>query len=225
MNENKKAKKVVALLLCAVLLVVGSVTGTMAYLTSKATVTNTFAVGNVTITLDETDVDNSTQGDRDIANAYQLFPGHEYDKDPIVHVQPNSENCYLFVKVENGIEAIETASSEGTIAAQLANNHWKEITIDNISPAGAKVYVYAVDTDAKTMVEKSASVIDKTLFTKFKIASDVVGGNKPNADPSDTNKYLGDYAGATIAVTAYAVQADGFDTKTPAQIWTEAGFN
>ena len=47
MKENKKAKKVVALLLCAVLLVVGSVTGTMAYLTANDTVTNTFTVGKV----------------------------------------------------------------------------------------------------------------------------------------------------------------------------------
>ena len=54
----KKAKKVVALALCAVMLVVGSVAGTMAYLTSNDSVTNTFTVGNVVITLDETNVDN-----------------------------------------------------------------------------------------------------------------------------------------------------------------------
>ena len=54
----KKAKKVVALALCAVMLVVGSVAGTMAYLTSSTgDVVNTFTVGNVAITLDEANVE------------------------------------------------------------------------------------------------------------------------------------------------------------------------
>ena len=53
----KKAKKVVALALCAVMLVVGSVAGTMAYLQSTTgVVTNTFTIGNVAITLDELNV-------------------------------------------------------------------------------------------------------------------------------------------------------------------------
>ena len=54
----KKAKKALALVLCAVLLVAGSVMGTMAYLTSKDEVVNTFTVGKVGITLDEEDVDD-----------------------------------------------------------------------------------------------------------------------------------------------------------------------
>ena len=44
---NKKILKVLAVAVCAVLLVVGSVAGTMAYLTSTAEITNTFTVGNV----------------------------------------------------------------------------------------------------------------------------------------------------------------------------------
>ena len=57
----KKTKKALLLSLCAVMLVTASVLGTMAYLTSTDEVVNTFTVGNVAITLDETDVDNSTQ--------------------------------------------------------------------------------------------------------------------------------------------------------------------
>ena len=59
----KKAKKVLVLLLCAVLLISASVAGTLAFLTSKATVTNTFTVGKVNLGedgkagLDETKVD------------------------------------------------------------------------------------------------------------------------------------------------------------------------
>ena len=83
----KTARKALMLILCAALLVSATVMGTLAYLTSKDTVTNTFSVGKVAITLDELDVDNSTEGenDRDKANAYHLLPGETYDKDPTVH--------------------------------------------------------------------------------------------------------------------------------------------
>lgn len=85
----KKTKKALLLSLCAVMLVTASVLGTMAYLTSTDEVVNTFTVGNVAITLDETDVDNSTPGenDRDQANEYKLMPGKEYVKDPILMPQ------------------------------------------------------------------------------------------------------------------------------------------
>jgi predicted ribosomally synthesized peptide with SipW-like signal peptide len=113
MKENKKAKKVVALLLCAVLLVVGSVTGTMAYLTSQDSVTNTFTVGKVAITLDEALVDEYgkpmrvdsgskvyvtlvADADRVDANTYKLIPSNTYVKDPTIHVDPNSESCFVF---------------------------------------------------------------------------------------------------------------------------------
>ena len=62
----KKTKKVLILGLCAVLLVAASVLGTMAYLTDTKSVTNTFTVGNVAITLDEAKV--KTDGTKDGTN-------------------------------------------------------------------------------------------------------------------------------------------------------------
>lgn len=94
----KKAKKVVALALCAVMLVVGSVAGTMAYLQDKDTVVNTFTVGNVNINLDEANVDvygNPTQGRTETGNAYKLIPGQKYAKDPTVTVYEGSEKSYV----------------------------------------------------------------------------------------------------------------------------------
>jgi len=55
----KTKSKALLLALCAVLLVAASVLGTMAYLTSRAEVTNTFTVGSVSITLDEAPVDEN----------------------------------------------------------------------------------------------------------------------------------------------------------------------
>lgn len=97
--RNMKTKsKALLLTLCAVLLVAASVLGTMAYLTSTDTVTNTFTVGKVEIKLDETDVTNPT-GSRVQANSYKLMPGTTYTKDPTVTVKAGSEESYVRMKV------------------------------------------------------------------------------------------------------------------------------
>ena len=204
----KKAKKVVALALCAVMLVVGSVAGTMAYLTSTTAVaTNTFSVGNVTITLDEALVNNDGEaitGDgakRVKANSYKLYPGKDYDKDPTIHVGAEdgivSDDCWLFVKVVNEISAIE---DETTIASQMTTNGWTLID------ANENIYAY------KETVSDGEDVI---VFETFKIKGEV-----NNAD-------LAAYAEKTIKVTAYAIQADGFAEAKDA--WGDAskelGFN
>ena len=77
-------KKTLTVVIALVLVVVMSVAGTVAYLTSTKTVTNTFTVGKVEITLDETDVDvyGSKDGETRVAeNTYKLIPGHTYTKD------------------------------------------------------------------------------------------------------------------------------------------------
>lgn len=107
----KKAMKVLGILLCAVLLVVGSVAATLAYLTAKSgTVTNTFTVGNVALKLTETqldengapvlDADNNVVR-REEGNSYHLISGNTYTKDPIVTVTINDKNtAYVRMMVE-----------------------------------------------------------------------------------------------------------------------------
>lgn len=199
----KKTSKALLLSLCAVLLVTASVLGTMAYLTSQDQVVNTFTVGNVAITLDEKDVDNSTLGenDRDKANAYKLMPGHNYEKDPIVHVDANSEDCYLFVKVVNEIANIE---AEKTVAQQMTEKGW--VVVD----AANGIYVYTTDKTNPAVVTKGSNI---TVFENFTIAGNV------------DNTTLATYADKTITVNAYAIQADGFAGKTASEIWAAAGFN
>ena len=205
----KKARKVVALALCAVMLVVGSVAGTLAYLQDQEEVTNTFTVGNVTIFLDEKDTDNTStfnpgvaddakeaalEANRDQANKYALMPGSSYEKDPQIHVKTGSQDCYLYVKVTNAIEGIEAEGN--TIAAQMTANGWTKIN-------GTDVYKY------REVVSGGADV---TVFTGFTI------------DGSVTNDQLAAYATETdntkgINVVAYAVQTDNFDSAEHA--WNE----
>lgn len=200
-----KKTKVLLTLACAVLLVAASVMGTMAYLTSTDKVENTFKVGDaVSITLDEANTDENgvvdTNADRVKANTYKLMPGHSYAKDPTVHVL--GEDCYVFVTVSNGISSIE-AAGDTTIAAQMQTNNWKLVD------ASKGLYVYAEGTATKTAVSKGTEENPKDLvvFKNFQIQT--------GAD----HDALEAVKSATITINAYAVQKDGFETKTPAEIW------
>ena len=194
----KNKKTALLLVLGAILLVAATMFGTVAYLTSTDKVTNTFTVGNVAITLDETDVDVygvKDSEDRVKENVYKLIPGCKYTKDPTVHVAANSEAAWLFVKVEDEIAAIQDAA---TIAAQLTANGW--VALDGVDGVYTR----------ETAVAASANVQDFKVFDYFKLDTDL--------------KYddIKDFAGKTIVVTAYAVQADGFATARAA--WDAAGF-
>lgn len=183
----KTVRKTLILAACAMLLVCATVVGTLAYLTAKTSVTNTFTVGNVSITMDETDVDNSSDSDRDTANSYKLLPGQTYTKDPIIHVGAGSEDCYVFVKVENEIASVEDA--EDTVAAQMQEKGW--VVIDQSNGIYGKEAAVSAGADVE-------------VFDHFKVSS------------TATNDDLTAVAGKTIVVTAYAIQAKGFTSASDA---------
>ena len=200
----KKVRNIIALLLCAILLVGASVAGTVAYLTSQSEVVNTFTVGKVIITLDETDtdLDDNTADNvtvvvddqeivRDKANKYKLIPGQTYTKDPVIHVDADSESCWVFVQVINGIDAFEAETTTGDnaytdIAGQIDANKW--------TPLEGVDYVYY-----KEYVEGQDDK-DLEVFQEFKLA------DKAESIPGwgDINEET------TITVTGYAVQKEGF---------------
>ena len=199
--KMKARNKILLLALCMAALIAVSVIGTMAYLTSTDKVTNTFTVGKVAITLDEAKVDDAgvavTPAERVKANSYKLMPGQSYTKDPTVHVTDGSENCYIFVKVENGISAFEAANEEGTdgyktIATQITTNGWTKLAdVDNV--------YYRSYTNGEN-AQKSFIV-----FSNFKIAD---SANDAEATKTSWNAVTAE--NTKITVTAYAIQADGF---------------
>ena len=201
----KTKSKALLLTLCAVLLVAASVLGTMAYLTSTDKVENTFTVGNVKITLDEAKVNPDgtlvAGADRVKANEYKLMPGHTYTKDPTVHVDANSEDSYIFVKVENGIADFEATSGVAddylTITDQMKDKGWTPLESADGYGVYYKVYIKGAEGASN----------DLTVFEKFRIAGD-----------ANTRDGWGDISNAKIIVKAYAVQKDGFDTAEAA--WT-----
>lgn len=197
----KTKKKALLTVVCAALLVTGSVAGTMAYLTSQDVVTNTFTVGNVRIVIDEEIVDemgvdvNENVSNRTDNNELKLMPGVTYLKDPTIHVDDNSEDCWVFVTVDNKLSGIE--ASDNTIAAQMTANGWEEVEgYDGIY--------------AHKEVAKAGE--DIVVFETFSVAED-----------ADTTKDMNDdgtpdimATGMTINVNAYAVQKASFDTAKDA---------
>lgn len=223
-----KARKILVSLAALALVAAISIGGTIAYLTSQQTVTNTFSVGNVKITMDEAKVNQDgeqlyyaggeenanteysnvkeegyVEAKRVQANGYKLMPGHTYTKDPIIHVDTASEDCYLFVTIKNEITAIEATGK--TVADQMKANGWAEVT------GKSNLYVYVGKNAAADALPLAvAKGTNVNVFEQIVIA--------------DTVDDVSGYLNKTIVVNAYAVQKDGFVGKTATEIW-DAAFN
>ena len=218
MKKSKRMLRKLLLLTSSALLLVSLTVGvTLAYLTDTDTVTNTFTVGRVEITMDETKVNEYGETEYDEngyvmtvkANAYKLLPGHEYTKDPTVHVTSESESCYLFVKVVNGLGTIEDSPRQTLrpaprqykpIATQIVNQGWTQLE------GYEGIYWRLHDAD----VEPEEIQYDYIVFNKFKI--------KGSATADD----LENVAEEVISITAYAIQADGMADEYAA--WQAGGW-
>ena len=226
----KTKSKALLLTLCAVLLVTASVLGTMAFLTSTASVENTFTVGSVKITLDEAKVNGEGKpinangqvvtdlaaAERVKANSYKLMPGHTYTKDPTIHVDAASEDCFIRAKV-----TLTNASEWITIAAKYANNKVENIikgTDDNIWWVSQPAVDTANNTVTYTFVYKSESHNDelgKRIWTSAD-SKDLVLFKEIAIPGGLTNDELKGVGSSKITVVAEAIQADGFETEAAA---------
>lgn len=217
-----KAKVLKSLLLAAmaILLVVATVLATMAYLTSSSAVSNVFTVGNITIDMKETKVnnagepvnaagvkvDNIADAAKTDTNSYHLLPGSSYLKDPTITVSADCDPSYLFVRVRNDLKTIEKGYAghvDGalTIVEQLRANGWHEI--ERAENGVDAVFVYVGKDETVTGAEGLASMTAMP-----------VGGTKTaetykvfeNFTLANTIPNLSTFGGARVAVVAYAIQ-------------------
>lgn len=207
--KNLKLRKILLTICSAMLLVTLSVGATFAYLTSQASVTNTFTVGNVKITLDETDVDDSTaDADRDTANTYKLYPGQTYVKDPTIHIDDASEKAYLGLV----ITVSNTADADAFFAKYDITKVLEGLSTNN---SEWKVASNTVANDVRTYVLIKSTIIsgsteDIVLFKNIKVPSEA------------TNEEIALLNDVQLGITAYAVQAEGFNSADEA---LNAGFS
>lgn len=200
----KTRSKALLLTLCAVLLVAATIFGTMAYLTSTDTVTNTFTVGKVNIKLDEAKANPDgtlVEGaERVKANEYKLLPGHTYNKDPMVTVLSGSESSYVKMTVTfskaNELDAI--FAPDGADMLKIFNGYDAANWIAKGNTKGAdntRTYEFWYK---EAVAAPTADVALDALFKSITVPGEI------------TNEQLATIEGMTITVNAYAIQADGF---------------
>lgn len=214
--KMKARNKILLLALCMAALIAVSVLGTMAYLTSTDTVTNTFTVGKVAIKLDEAKVNTDgslvENADRVDANEYKLLPGHTYHKDPMVTVLSKSETSYVKMTVtfSKASELDAIFAPTGADLTSIFNGYdaanWiaKGNTKDTAANTRTYEFWYKEAVGAPT-----ADVALDALFDSITVPETI------------TSEQLATIEGMTITVNAYAIQADGFTTADAA--W--AAFN
>ena len=168
-------KSLIGLIIALALLLAVSVGVTVALLVaSSKPVVNTFTVGGVDITLTETTTE------------YKMTPGVTIAKDPTVTVLGNSENCWLFVKVEK-------ENDFDTFCTYEIQDGWTALE------GQAGVFYLMVEKSSANQsfpVLKNNSVLIKDTLTEEQL-------NGVTVNP-------------TLTVTAYAAQIDGLATPAAA---------
>ncbi len=126
MRKLKKTKvKLLVTLLSFVLLFCGTMGSSLAWLLDKTDdVTNTFTPSKIKVGLKET------------YSTFKMIPGHTIDKDPVVTVDADSEDCWVFVKVT------ESADLDDYISYNIDSNNWTPLGEDNYPGV---YYTYSLD--------------------------------------------------------------------------------
>lgn len=200
-------KKRILTIALAVALLATCFGGTYAYLKDTHVVKNTFATGNVYITLDEAKVKldettgnlikdgneriSTSKADHEVEQNYHLFPDMVVTKDPTIHVDDTSEDAWIAAIIT--ISGTTVDMREHISGGILESN--KVTVVESVDGSTRTLYVYVNEKVAKTANEK-----DIVLFETLTIPA--AWGNS-EMDAID---------GMTIDVTAYAVQSNGFDT-------------
>ena len=213
-----KNTKHLILAVVAVFLITATIFTTIAYLTSKQEVKNTFTVGNVVIGLDEALVktDGTPDGDlrTEIGNEYHLLPGMSYTKDPTVTVKANSEDCYVRMVVTvthyDELKALRGEYDVVNFFKGIDASQWitDGIVKENLIDGTASViftYVGEKTADYVTYVPKNNKDTKLApLFTEFTVPSDF------------DNAELEVFEGMEVLIEAHAIQATGFNNAIDA---------
>lgn len=201
-----KKAKVLLISLCATLLVTATVVGTLAYLTSRDSVVNTFTVGNVKLTLDEADVTADGKvipgAPRVKTNEYHLIPGMTYTKDPTVTVKKGSEESYVRMLVTiNCYDALCEIYGDPFLPQNFVsgwdNNIWETTRIIKEDAAtDSATYEFRYKT---TVAAPDKDEVLEPLFETMTVAE------------ATTGEQLAKLADLEITVIGHAIQAATFD--------------
>ena len=192
-------KKIAIAIAAAALAGTCAIGGTLAWLTSTDTVTNTFTVGKVDISISEpnTEFTDSSQ--------IMLTPGAPSVKDPTITVEAGSVDSYVFAKVTNDFGD----------DMEIAYNTEKWVLVPTTGGAeGVSVYRYLGEIAATGATAKTL----EPVFTSVTLKGDAIDVNGDSAS-SDIAAY---FDGKDITIDAYAIQADGLTVEEGEEVWMAA---
>lgn len=213
----KSAKKFIIIALALVLVITATVAGTLAWLTSKDEVVNTFTVGKVKITLDEAEVDEYGNpiraANRVKENTYRLIPGQTYVKDPTVTVKAGSEESYIRMLVTiNKYSTLKAVFGDNFLPQNYVNGTWDdtvwvyEKTTENADDTITYEFRYHTTVSTANLTD---DVVLPALFTEFALPGTVTGEDLEALNAGDALE---------ISVVAHAIQKLGFENEDDA--WT-----
>ena len=158
-------------------------------MTQTPPVTNMFTYVDIRLTLEE------TTGGR-----YKMTPGKELAKDPKVTVLADSEDCWLFVKIDESADKALADYIEYSVA-----DGWTALE------GSAGVYYRAVDHDAESNQEFYV-LKDNKVTVKGSVTKEML-------------EVLNEQNYPTLTLTAYAVQRDASIAQidTAAEAWALIG--
>lgn len=204
-RHNKKHMPRVLLVVCLMLVVmVGSIAGTVAWLTDKTNeVTNTFTTAGIEIDLYETlnpDGTEAADGKPVTDWSAQLIPGKVYGKNPkvVVDASKTDVDIYLFVKFEEPTAAANPLEYDCVL--DNTGSGWTKLTgVDGVNN------VWYRTVDASQGFEQNL-LVDNKVTVKSTLTKD----NMPKT-------------ASTMKFTAYAIQKSGNNGTefTPAQAWVQ----
>lgn len=209
-----KLNKITTIVLSLLLVALVTVAATVAYLVDTDTNKNTFTVGNIDIVLNETDVDTDgvpiPGADRVDSNEYHLLPGKSYVKDPMVTLNPNSEECFVRVLVTFNCKAELDSAFGGSFAPEKLISGWDAniwaLAGSKDNGDGTVTYEYRYRKTVSTMGATDALSLEP-VFTEIVVPGEISG------------EALSKLGGFEITVVANAIQAVGFNGDANAA-WT-----
>ena len=207
-------KKKIAVAVSLLLVLALSVGGTIAWLTDSDSVTNTFTIGNVDITLTET---GATSGQK----AYHIVPGAVYAKDPTITVTPDSEDCWLFVKITDSHNDAGNSAKYINYNVRTGDGQWTLLAEDKdgVDISAQQIYYREVkksDTNKTFYVLTAGTPTDNTTSGE----NGVVTVNGETVTSAYVKKIADNETQAPqLTFDAYAIQQQSF--TTPAAAWAE----
>ena len=192
---NKKKTIIAAIVLMLVLLVGGAI----AYFTDTENTKNVFTIGKVDVELSEPDW--NTEGK---TAAETMMPGEEIKKDPTVKLAEDSEDAWVFVKVE--VPCLDTTPLFTLGALQSG---WTELTTDVTCTSGKATHVYG-HTDAMKATDPATSVFKTVTFANL-TNTQIESLTDANGDTEEID--------LEMPVYAYAIQAEGIENGSTYDVW------